>query len=309
MTILEKTIDDPKDAFNFLEDLAYTNNKEFNKEFIFRGQGNSEHRLKTSYQRFSNISHELRMPIDDLLTKFRVGLIKMGINPFESDNRQDWLEFSRHHGLPTPCLDFTYSPYVALFFAFNGIRNGNNKDEEYVVLYALDINQLSSRWASWKHDIQKEKDQYNQACNEFRLPKMPLFKEEFPVMRLQFIPFPSKFNLRMQRQIGALLYDTLDYKTIGYKGLEDFIDKYEEPDIVCFDGENKKGDPTLFKVFINKKCIRNVMERLELMGINGGTLFMNADGVAMDVINANAYNMKTGYLRNVNFWKETKILG
>ena len=42
--------------------------------------------------------------------------------PFTEDNRRARLEFGRHYGIPSPLIDFSYSPYVATFFAFNGAR-------------------------------------------------------------------------------------------------------------------------------------------------------------------------------------------
>src|SRR5207249_3918710 len=39
------------------------------------------------------------------------------------DENGAFFNLVQHHGYPTPLLDWTYSPYVAVFFAYRGISN------------------------------------------------------------------------------------------------------------------------------------------------------------------------------------------
>ena len=38
------------------------------------------------------------------------GYAKLGITPIDGDSRLDWMEYARHHGVPMPCIDLSYSP-------------------------------------------------------------------------------------------------------------------------------------------------------------------------------------------------------
>jgi len=231
------------------------------------------------------------------LTAYKVGLEKLGIKSFDHTSRFEAMEHGRHHGVPTPCLDFSYSPYVALFFAFNGIRVSGGKNT-YSVIYALNINQLADAWAKELHDPREKNTAFYETLQNFKFPRQGIFENGFPPNALQFIPFPGRLNKRMQRQLGCLLYDTLWYGHRNILDLEDYIDKKKVPEV--YDRTTTRpGKPILTKVLINQKAVSEVFERLELMNITGGNLYDSADGVALDIKNAYNYNPKFSYLRDV----------
>jgi len=59
-----------------------------------------------------------------------------------SSDRLGWLAIMQHYGAPTRLLDFTYSPYVALYFA---LRQHGENESDSVDVWALDAASLRKR--------------------------------------------------------------------------------------------------------------------------------------------------------------------
>ncbi|MGJ4987067.1 MULTISPECIES: FRG domain-containing protein [unclassified Bradyrhizobium] len=102
----------------FIEAMRSPDHNRAKAEIIYRGQrGHNWHLSSTLARLFDGGSvppqHEA-----SLLGQFRLAMRGRGLDVSGLDEQEIWA-FGQHHGLRTPLIDWTKSPYVALFFAFD----------------------------------------------------------------------------------------------------------------------------------------------------------------------------------------------
>lgn len=112
---------------------------EFNG-YVYRGHSSVDWELLPLLDRIIESDDSWVDPEDDHirdahLSRFKYSIRgRRGQNPPKLSSEDDWWALGQHYGLATPLLDWTHSPYVAAFFAFEG---ASNVESEYCVIYAL----------------------------------------------------------------------------------------------------------------------------------------------------------------------------
>jgi hypothetical protein len=214
------------------------------RKLIFRGQ-DTPHRLRTSYHRTerANLHRFLRMDIPSLyrhLSARTRHVFQMSI----PDEAGAFYNLVQHHGYPTPLLDWTRSPYVAAFFAYQGFSNddsGRKRTGDSVRVFAFDADQWVKDWA------------------QHLLVIVPNF-------HISIAEFTAIENERMIPQQGVSMVTNVD-------DLESYIS----------DRENKLAKKYLWAFDLPARERPNVMRELGYMGITAGSLFPGLDGACKEL--------------------------
>ncbi len=107
------------------------------RAYIYRGQRELEWRLVPSIDRIVGLA---TIKNDTLATFKQASRGRRGSSP-QNLSDDEWWALGQHYGLCTPLLDWTKSPYVAAFFAFQTKRDPNLLPKHRVV-YGIAMQQV-----------------------------------------------------------------------------------------------------------------------------------------------------------------------
>ena len=214
------------------------------QNWAFRGQRDASAPLFSALSRYFIAFHVDRRAWPEqeerILRIFKRKAIHFLDHVPDRDDDFDWLALMQDHGAPTRLLDFTWSPYVAAFFALH------NTTEDGVI------------WACNPVEIEKQK--------RADLKKTGVFRKYFLKGSESFVWMgePYAMNRRLIAQSGTFVVPgVLD------KSIEDILRDYPNP----------KDTLVKFIVPANKIREKGMRE-LYRMNITQSTLFPDLDGLA-----------------------------
>lgn len=213
------------------------------RKIAFRGQADTWP-LRTSFHRHNRCDVQVYANNDiPMLHRHLSSLTTHYFNLADLQHVGAFFNLLQHHGYPTPLLDWSFSPYVAAFFAFSKIENQEIKADDgsrKVRLFTLDIHR-------WKSDFQQ---------------------------------YYNIFDCRMHVSIGE--YMSLDNKrAIPQQALTTLTNVYDIEGYFYKWGQHEQKYLNAFDISIKES--HKVMRELTLMGVTYGSLFPGLDGACYDL--------------------------
>lgn len=283
---LETTIED----CNELSSL----NLDFISKFVFRGQSNSEWELISSLERLVKLYHPHAISFYNILDcygqkileefKWKYPVYGKSYIPQENDSLE-WLSIMQHYGSPTRMVDFTYSPYIALFFAIY------NSSAERCAIWCL--NRFVYEFSLHEEYIKITKENvinpldfnryiYNQVNDRLN---GYIVNDSSPGI---FLIRPRQINDRLCRQQGLFAIPgdmNLCFKTNVFSKIKNNTpQEVSFKDIIDYsnskEGIYKQADIALIKINIPTKLRYEITQFLRKMNISAETLFSDLEGLA-----------------------------
>jgi hypothetical protein len=214
------------------------------RRFVFRGQ-EKPWRLRTGFHRAGRANTD-RFMTQDFLALYRhlSARTKHLFNLNDGDQRGAFMNLIQHHGYPTPLLDWTYSPFVAAFFAFRGVNRERRvaaNDDDMVRIFIIDY----------------------AACLKI-FPPTPVVSRTSPHFSL--MEFASVENERMVPQQALS----------GLTNIDD-IESY----IIHSSYHHKQEVLSCIDMEARERSL--VMRELSMMGITAGSMFPGLDGACEEL--------------------------
>lgn len=237
--------------------------------FIWRGQRCDNWVLQSTLDRLidkANVAKTKRRGFrSSHLEQFQYAIRgRRGQNPPLIENENDWWALGQHHGLATPLLDWTTSPFAAAYFAF---INTSDTQTRYRAIYALGKGSIEDKVEDLLYDEEIRRDEIKKDIDrgkkvsivERRLIRSPIRPE------IEFIRPLSDENQRLVNQGGLFTRapDEID--------LESWIKNN-------YNGEN--NEYVLIKILVPNINRDECLKTLNRMNINHLTLFPDLYGAS-----------------------------
>lgn len=222
------------------------------RSWAFRGQSDANWNLEPTLRRYFK-SYSIHPSVWSKQEKRVYRIFRRKAHQFlqhlpKDGDAFEWLAIMQHHGAPTRLLDFTWSPYVAAFFALQQATNN------------------SAIWAVFPSKLRNELKVGSKDHNDIGPWKSGNYEEYFIPNKHNFIAQgePYRMNRRLIAQSGTFVIPSRIDRTVT-----EILD------------ENGLTESCLVKFELNTAAMRHeTLRNLYNMNITNATLFPDLDGLA-----------------------------
>lgn len=233
------------------------------RNWVFRGQRSAAWELRTSLERCLEREHidgDARIELEqELLREFKRTFHNYSVHVPASASVLEWLSLMEHHGAPTRLLDFTYSIYVASYFALETAV-------EDCAVWAVNAEwvmgrALSAMKQAGKDSAEKLRDKTGEEHET--VSSEVLFQPPFVSCVLLLSPFRLNERLRIQKGTFLAPGDVS----------QGFMDN-----LLAIEGHDDKKN--VLKIVLPARVRADALEKLHYMNISSTSLFPGLDGYA-----------------------------
>ncbi len=249
--------------------------------YFFRGHNDVDYRLVTTLDRYGGNLKWQRERF--LMREFRRRIHHYLPSESIPNSTLELLALMQHYGVPTRLLDFTKSPYVALYFAVGDVLM--DKDAAVWAIMPHNVRTISLRRIREKDEelvkaIGKLLNPFSEFTREQLFTKWFMADlqtaEHHEVIRHHEIILdiePLRMNKKLTVQQGLFFVSGSSCRTFE----ETLVDLLKE---LQKDMPKEAADPSLAKIIIPKHLRLPLLKELELMNINASSLFEGLEGFA-----------------------------
>lgn len=246
---------------------------------VYRGHGNADWPLASVFERWlgrmkqGNPERNIRdLFSEGALEKFRTLYLRPFMHfarrlpdvqlPPEEDI-DTWLALGRHHGLTTPILDWTRSPYIAAYFAAIEAFNIAADEQRLFTAEKSGVDAARKYWSSFESAVTGRGGQMAIPHEPFSIWALACHNDTFVEDEFRLLDTAEFRNARLHAQQGLFTYLMHDV----HIDMESYL-------------VSRKLGRHLEKFVIPAQEAGKALHDLGLMGINNAALFPDLTGAA-----------------------------